>query len=149
LTAERANRLLSILGETVRHRTLPADLADWLIAGFRAWQAGADLHEALGIPGPDLKRRNELLSVVVALSPGASAEARAIYVLDCLSGFREHERPDMRHVIACLQRVDCPQSIRHMQRFARSHDKNPISCRGLLAESVQDTGETPPGADCG
>jgi len=96
---------------------LPDNLRDWLRDGFTAWQAGADLHTALCLDGPDPDRRDDLLRTVIALSPGESLTARCAFTVACLIGHEQHPRADMQSIIRSLRLINCPLSIRHMRRI--------------------------------
>jgi hypothetical protein len=113
LSIALVNRLLDHIDR------LPDDVAGWLRDGFAAWQAGADLHEALDLPGPDTGRRDDLLRTIIALSPGESSTARCAFVVGCLGGSERHPRPDMQHLIESLRLVGCPRSIRQLKRIVQ------------------------------
>jgi hypothetical protein len=95
---------------------LPGDLVAWLTHGLEVQRAGGDLLEALGLEGPDLNRRDDLLRTVIDLAPGESITARCFFVIECLDGAR-FPRNDMQHLIDRLQRLSVPRSVRQLRRI--------------------------------
>jgi hypothetical protein len=111
MTAERVNELIEAADALQEH------LRDWLRDGFTAWQAGADLHTALCLAGPDPDRRGDLIKTAVLLSPGESITAKAAYFISCLDGYQHHHRDDMQAIIRSLRLISCPRSIKQLRRI--------------------------------
>ena len=57
MTDARVDRLL----QELQTGTLTQESTQWLARGIRAWEAGRDLGEALGLDGADQGRRDELI----------------------------------------------------------------------------------------
>ena len=111
--SDRVSQLLDALPSA----GLPLELVGWLRDGFTAWQAGADLHSALSLNGPDVDRRDDLLRIVILLSPGESITAQCAYTIACLDGRQHHHRQDMQNIVRSLQLVGCPRSIKQLKRI--------------------------------
>ena len=113
LSDQHRNSLLTALPGC----NLPGELVTWLAHGLEVQRAGGDLVEALGLDGPDLNRRDDLLRTVIDLSPGESMTARCLFVVGCLDGQEQHPRGDMQVVIDRLQRLPVPRSIKQLRRI--------------------------------
>ena len=96
---------------------LPAELVAWLAHGLEVQRAGGSLVEALGLEGPDMGRRDDIIRTAILLSPGVSTAARCAFFVDCLDNNRQHPRKDMQHMIGVLRFLDVPRTTRHLTRI--------------------------------
>lgn len=98
---------------------LPAAARRWLIAGFERWQQGAELAAALGLDSAPLDRRDDLLRVVLRLSPGDSIAAKCAYASECLNGGRDHASTMAAELVCKLlaNGEPVPRSIKHLRRI--------------------------------
>jgi hypothetical protein len=89
---------------------------------------GAELEQALGLASEPMDRRDDVLRVVLRLTPGASNTAKSAYVAECLAGDRDHVSPLAADLLNKLLEsgVLIPRSIKHLRR--------------ILLGSRQDTG---------
>lgn len=119
----------------LRAGMLSQEARRWLIGGFEGWLCGQSLEEALGLQSEPLDRRDEVLRLLIQLSPGSSETARCCFLVDCLNGDQEHPAQVAASMINKLQAsgVPLPKSIRHLTRIAaggRSDRKTegPVLC---------------------
>ena len=118
----------------LRAGDLSPEARRWLIEGLEAWQQGQDLESALGLHSQPLDRRDELLRVVLRLSPGGSDTARCAFLVECLDG-RQHPSTMATHLLDKLQSsgVQLPCSVRHLARILNgsrrdSETENRVLC---------------------
>ena len=120
MTVERVEELVVELP----HCELPAHLRLWLLDGFTRYLGGDDLHEALDLHSHLRDRRNELLRLVVALTPAARLRDRIAFVLDCLHGDARHPDQTARKFIDRLRTLDVrlPRSMKHLRRLVEDDE---------------------------
>lgn len=102
----------------LRAGELPAEARQWLVDGLEGWQQGQDLESALGLHSAPLDRRDEVLRLVLQLTPGDSDTARCAFLIECLDG-REHPSPMAAQLLRKLQTsgVQLPRSVKHLRRI--------------------------------
>ena len=98
----------------------------WLSGAIYAFKnRGDDLEAALGIAGDEsltIDQRDELLRVVLDLSPGESFTARGCAVLDCLDGSQHNNKLAARLVLRLRRsRIRLPRTVRHLRCIANGH----------------------------
>jgi hypothetical protein len=121
MSASRVRELLQALPDS----RLPASLRAWLQTGFKEWERGADLAEALDLNQPLIDRRDEMLRIVVALAPGEHRSTQAAFTLSCLHQGQRHPDPVAARFIGRIKEmpVRLPKSVRHMVRIVDA-DRN-------------------------
>ena len=92
---------------------------------MQQYERGAELEQALQLAndGMTLDERDELLRIVLDMSPGESFTARCCFTLDCLDGTRQHSDELAARLILRLRRsrVRLPRTVRHLRRIANGY----------------------------
>jgi hypothetical protein len=120
MSADRLDQLLEALPGG-----LDPALVAWLVSGVKAWREGDDLEAALELACGDamtLDQRDELLRVVIDLSPGNSMAARCCSALDNLDGTRHPDELAAQLILRLRRsRIRLPGTVRHLRRIANGH----------------------------
>ena len=121
---------------SLRAGELSAEARHWLVDGLEAWQHGQPLEDALGLHSPPLDRRDDLLRLVLQLTPGGSDTARCAFLLDCLSGV-EHPSPMAARMLEKLRAsgVQVPRSIKHLRRILAGSRRDVGTEKSVLCPS--------------
>ena len=106
MTTEHVNRLLACLPNS----SLPLDIQQWLRELFRHQHVDVDLDE-----------RDELIRIIINLSPGQSTTAQCCVFLDALTGRKQHPSSTADSLIRKLRATgaDVPKSTKQLMRILR------------------------------